>query len=121
YTYDSNDNLLSAADNAGTVVYSYDALNRVQSYTNVFGQVLTYSYDGNDRVTLRQDSLGGVLTSVYDDGGRLTSRRFGGTGQTPVRFDFGYDSRDDLTTLTRYSDVAGTTVLGTTTYSLDSA
>src|SRR5262249_42521997 len=51
--------------------------------------------------------------------GQLTSRRFAGTGQTPVRFDFAYSSRGELTTLTRFSDVAGSNGVGTTVYSHD--
>jgi YD repeat-containing protein len=39
--YDANDNLTSAADSNGTVTYSYDQRNQVQSYANVFGQVCT--------------------------------------------------------------------------------
>jgi YD repeat-containing protein len=46
---------------------------------------------------------------------------FGGSGQTPLRFDLAYTSRDQLSTLTRYSDLAGTTVVGTTAYGYDDA
>jgi len=92
FTYDDNDNLLTAADSSGTVSYTYDELNRVKSYASVFGEVMTYSYDADSRVTQRTDSLGGTLTSVYDAQGRLTSRKFSGTGATGtvVRVDFGY-------------------------------
>jgi RHS repeat-associated protein len=121
YTYDNNDNLLTAKDYNGAVTYSYDELNRVKSYTNVFGQVLTYSYDADGNVTKRQDSLGGVLTSVYDSSGELTSRQFGGSGQTPVRVDLGYTADGQQGTITRYSDLAGTTVVGTSAYSYDDA
>ena len=44
---------------------------------------------------------------------------FGGTGQTPLRVDPGYDNRNELTSLTRFSDVAGSTLVGTTVYSYD--
>jgi RHS repeat-associated protein len=119
YSYDPKGNLLSAADYHGTVSYGYDALDRVQTYSNVFGQVLTYSYDAADRLTQRADSLGGVLTSVYDNANRLTSRQLGGSGQTQARVDLGYTNRNELSTITRFSDVAGTTVVGTTAYSYD--
>src|SRR5262249_42779419 len=68
-----------------------------------------------------QDSLGGTLTSVYDAANRLTSRQFGGTGQTPVRIDPTYTNRNQLATLNRYSDLAGTTLVGTSSYVYDSA
>src|SRR5207245_4423646 len=71
--------------------------------------------------TLRQDSLGGGLTSVYDAASRLTSRQFGGTSETPLRVDFAYDARNEMTTLTRYSDLAGTQVVGTSVYTFDDA
>jgi RHS repeat-associated protein len=123
YGYDANDNLTSAADYNGTVTYSYDALNRVSSYTNVFGQVLTYTYNGNDQVTQRADSLGGTLTYVYDNAQRMTSEQFSGTGPTGtvVRVDFGYDARNEQTSKTWYSNLAGTTVVATSAYSYDDA
>jgi RHS repeat-associated protein len=119
YTYDNKNNLLTAADYSGTYTNTYDALDRLQSQQNLFGLTLTYVYDAADRLTQRQDSLNGVLTSVYDNVNRLTSRQFGGTGQTPLRVDPAYDNRNELTSLTRYSDVAGSTLVGTTVYSYD--
>jgi RHS repeat-associated protein len=56
---------------------------------------------------------------VYDNVNRLTSRQFGGTGQTSLRVDPGYSNRNELTSLTRYSDVGGSSVVGTTVYSYD--
>src|SRR5262249_13630614 len=58
---------------------------------------------------------------VYDVANRLTSRQFGGSGQTPARIDLAYTNRNELSTLSRYSDVAGTTLLGTTSYTYDGA
>src|SRR5262249_9395442 len=55
----------------------------------------------------------------YDALDRLTSRRFGGAGLTPLRFDQAYDARGDLTTVTRYSDLAGTTRVGETDTAFD--
>jgi RHS repeat-associated protein len=119
YSYDAAGNMLTAADKFGTITRSYDALDRLATDQNVFGQVLTYSYDTANRLTLRQDSLGGVLTSVYDADNRLTNRQFGGTSQTPLRVDFAYSSSSELTTITRYSDLAGTQTVGTSVYSFD--
>jgi RHS repeat-associated protein len=123
YGYDAANNRTSAADTNGSVAYSFDALNRVQSYTNVWGQVLTYSYNADDNVTLRTDSLGGTLTSVYDNAQRLTSVQFSGTGPTGtvVRVDFGYDNRDERTSKTWYSDLAGTTKVAASAYGYDDA
>jgi RHS repeat-associated protein len=123
YGYDNNGNRTNAADFNGTLTYTFDALNRLSSYSNVFGQVLTYTHDGNNHVTLRTDSLGGTLTYVYDNAQRLTSEQFSGTGPTGtvVRVDFGYDNRNEQTSKTWYSNLAGTTVVATSVYSYDDA
>jgi RHS repeat-associated protein len=120
YTYDSNNNLLTAADYNGTITSSYDALNRLTAQTDVFGLALTYSYDSANRVTQRTDAKGGVLTYVYDNSDRLTSERLTGSGSA-ARVDLGYDNRNELTSLTRFTDVAGSTVVGTTVYAYDDA
>jgi YD repeat-containing protein len=103
------------------VTYTYDELNRVRTYANVFGQVLTYSNDAEDHSTRREDSLGGVQTSTYNAVGLLTGRQLGGPGQTPVRVDLGYTDRYEQSSVTRYSDLAGTAVLGTSVSSYDDA
>jgi RHS repeat-associated protein len=123
YSFDDNDNLLTAHDSAGTVAYSYDERDRVKSYTNVFGQVLNYSRDADGQVTKLTDSLGGTLTSVYDAQGRLTSRQFSGTGPTGtvVRVDFGYDNRDEQTTITFFSDLSATTTIAQSARAFDDA
>jgi RHS repeat-associated protein len=121
FTYDHKGKRLTAANYAGTVTYSYDALDRVSTEADVFGLTMTYGYDGVDRQTSMQDSLGGLLTTVYDNAGRQTSERFGGVGQTPARIDFGYDNQDRLSTVTRYTDLAGTQVVGTAAYGYDNA
>jgi RHS repeat-associated protein len=121
FTYDSKGNRLTAANYAGTVTYSYDALDRVATQIDVFGLTTTYGYDALSRQTTMQDSLGGTLTTVYDNAGRQTSQQFGGVGQTPARVDFAYDNQDRLSTLTRYTDMAGTQVVGTTAYGYDNS
>jgi RHS repeat-associated protein len=124
FTYDAKGNLLTAADNlgtigtVGTITRSYDELDRLKSQTDVYGLTLTYSYDAADRQTQMQDSKGGILTSVYDNANRLTSRQLSVAAGT-VRVDPVYTNRNELSSLTRYSDVAGTTVVGTTVYAYD--
>ncbi len=123
FTYDNDANLLTAADDSGTVTYTYDSQNRVQSTTGVWGVTLTYTYNGNGEVTQRTDSLGGTLTFVYDDAGRLTSEQFSGTGATGsvIRVDFGYDAANEQTTITWYSNLAGTSEVAASAYHYDSA
>ena len=121
FTYDNDNNQLTAADYSGTYTNGYDAQDRLTSQTDPLGLTLTYQYDKGGRVTQCADSLGGALTYVYDTADRLTSEQFGGTGQTQARVDLGYDNRDELTGLTRYTDVAGSNLVGTTVYAYDAS
>jgi RHS repeat-associated protein len=73
------------------------------------------------RVTQRTDSAGGVLTYGYDNANRLTAEEFGGTGQTQAGVSLAYDAADRMTNITRYSDAALTSLVGTTAYSFDNA
>ena len=66
FTYDHKGNQLTAANSAGTITYTYDALERVATRTDIFGLVTTYSYNATNEQTSMQDSLGGTLTAVYD-------------------------------------------------------
>jgi RHS repeat-associated protein len=103
--------------------FAYDNRDRVTVQTDVHGVTLTFAYDAADRRTLVQDSLGGTVTSVYDAADRLTSRQLGavGTLTNATRVDFTYTNNDLLSKVTRFSDAAGTTVVGTTIYSYDNA
>src|SRR5262249_48282603 len=119
YTYDANDNMLSAANYSGTETMSYDALTRVTATQEPFGLTLTGTYDARGNRTELQDSLGGGLTSIYDAANRLTSRQFGGASQTPLRQDLTYTPRDQIATEIRYSDLNGNTKIGSTTMVYD--
>src|SRR5262249_53670008 len=90
YTYDANNNQLTAANTAGAYTLTYDALDRVKTTQQPFGFGQTFSYDAAGNRTLVQDSLGATTTSVYDAVNRLTSRQLGGTGQSQMREDFTY-------------------------------
>jgi len=70
--------------------------------------VLTYAYDAEDRPTPAGRLPGRVQTSTYNAVGLLESRRFGRSGQTPVRVDYTYTDRNQPSTVTRYTDLAGT-------------
>jgi RHS repeat-associated protein len=122
FTYDNADNLLTAANYGGAYTFAYDAIDRQTVVQEPFGQTLTYSYDAASNLTLTQDSFGGVFTSLYDAVNRLTSRQFnGGAGSTTAREDLAYSARDQVTTITRYSDVAGSNKVGEADYTHDQA
>src|SRR5262249_44545252 len=44
YTYDKNNNQLTAANSAGTVTMAYDAIDRTTAVNELFGVTLTYVY-----------------------------------------------------------------------------
>jgi RHS repeat-associated protein len=121
FTYDAAGNQLTAADYNGTYTSSYDAQNRLTEQTDPFGVALTYAYDAAGRQTTVQDSLGGTTTSVYDAANRLTTREFGGSSQTPLRIDLSYDNANRLTGLTRYSNLSGSSLVATTSYTYDAS
>jgi YD repeat-containing protein len=60
-----------------------------------------------------------VATSVYDAANRLTSRQFNDGAGAVLRFDTAYTARNQISTLTRYSNLAGTTQVGLTSYAYD--
>ena len=62
-----------------------------------------------------------MVTSVYNSDNLLTSRELGGTGVTALRADFTYDSANEMTSETRYANLAGTTVVGVTSYGYDTS
>src|SRR5439155_15890398 len=120
-TLDANDNLLTAANANGVYTSTYDALDRVSTQAGPFGLSLTFGYDAVGNRTRVEDSKSGVTTSTYDGDNQLTSRQLGGTGLTPLRFDIAYTARNQVGTLTRYSDLAGTTKVGESDYTYDNA
>src|SRR5262249_26219371 len=121
HSYDANGNELTAADYRGAYTYTYDKLDPVRGAQDLFRLTPTSTHDAARNPTPPQDSTGGTTTTGYNAAGRLTSRLFGGAGLTPLRFDTSYTPRDQEEVVTRYSDLAGTTKVGETTYAYDDA
>jgi RHS repeat-associated protein len=123
FTYDAAGNMLTASDFAGAYTFTYNADNEVATQTDPLGNLMTYSYDANNNVTKLQDSLGGttnVTTYVYDNANRETSVQFSGNSQN-LRQDTAYTNADQVQSLTRFSNLAGTTVVGSASYTYDSS
>jgi len=114
FTYNENDQVLTAADNNGTYTFTFDELNRVATQVDPWSITLTYTRDAADRLTQVTDTKNGVRDYVYDDANRNTVRKFSGTGQTPARLDLTWSDRNEVTELKRYTDLAGTTLIGRT-------
>lgn len=76
FVHDANHNLISASNQHVTYTFTYDAGNRLKTFTDSrFNKTLTYSYDRLGRRTSLTDSEGGVFTYAWDANGRLTSVR----------------------------------------------
>ncbi len=119
FTYDQAGNLLTATNAAGTYTRTYDELGRLETQSGLWG--VDYAFDYNDRErTGVTDSLGGDTEWVRDDAGRVTRRTFT-DGTDELRIDLGYNARDERTSETRYADVGGTTLVGTTVRGYDDA
>ena len=118
YTWNADGAPASASNSLGTYAFTYDDRNRLLTQTDPWGITLTSTYNQvNDRTGL-SDSQGGAWTSTFDDAHRLVSRTLE-AGSLAARVELDYDARDERTELRRYSDAAGTTLVGSTTYTQD--
>lgn len=64
------------------------------------------------------DNTGGVTASGFDLADRLVTRTFT-DGTTEARLDNTYTARDQVATVTRSADLAGTAAVGTSGYAYD--
>src|SRR5262249_33027020 len=113
YTFDADGNVLTAANHVGTYTMTYDDDGRTSTQTDPFGLTLTFAYDAAGNVSSAQDSLGGLVESQYDGDNQLLRRQFSGSGLPSLRVDLAWDADGRLSTVTRYSDLAGTQRIGT--------
>ncbi len=120
YTYDAASNMLTAADANGKYTFTYDADNRMATQKDMFGTTNTYSYDAAGNLTGIVDSLGGTQTMVYDAANRETTVQFSGNSQT-LSESITYTANSQAQNVNRYSDVAGTTLIGSTSFTYDAA
>jgi RHS repeat-associated protein len=118
-TRDVGGQQLFAANAPGAYTLAHDAIGEVTNERGPFGVTLTMAYDADGYRTVVQDNFGGVTTSAYDANGDLTQEETGGTGLTPLRIDISYNAAGEETGETRYSDLAGTTKVATTSFVYD--
>ncbi len=71
YGYDGNGNRSSISDGTTTKSYSYDALNRVKTATDHFGNTLNYGYDGIGNLTQLVYPGNKTVSYSYDNASRL--------------------------------------------------
>jgi RHS repeat-associated protein len=122
FAYDNAENMTLAENNAGAYTMTYDADDRVCAVQEPYGLALSFTYDDAGNRTQVQDSLGGLTTSAFNGDGQLTSRELT-SGSDQMREDLSYQSNGLLSTMTRYSNIAGLTteIVGSTTYQYDVA
>ncbi|HEV7745181.1 MAG TPA: Ig-like domain-containing protein, partial [Pyrinomonadaceae bacterium] len=125
YAYDGLSRLTTAANENGTVTFSYDSRGRVSETTDVWGKTLGYSYDANgnrvamsldssdyasysydevNRQTRVNDAATRVVDYSYDATNKLSSRAL----RNGVTATYTYDNLDRLTHL---NDSYGTTAI----------
>ena len=104
YAYDDLSHLTSAANNAGTVSFTYDNRSRLKTSTDVHNRSVEYGYDGSGNRT--QLKLAGAVHTAYayDAASRLTTL----TDEANQNFTFAYDNADRLISKTLPNGVAST-------------
>ena len=112
-TYDADGNLTQIGDAIDTTTYSYDQLNRISSYTDVYGKTISYGYDQNGNVMVLTYPDGKQVNYVYDANNRMIS--FTDWGGKTVGYQY-----NSINLLTRITPPASSDN-GATTYTYDLA
>jgi RHS repeat-associated protein len=98
YAYDRNGNLIAAENASSSLVFEYDALDRMISETDaVRGTVVRYSYDKAGRRTSMTAPDGGVTRYSWNANGELES--ITPPRGEPLRFEYDSASRRSAATL----------------------
>jgi RHS repeat-associated protein len=131
YTYNGDGELAAVSDNNSAYQYTYNAEGEVTSQGDVGSPnlptvTLTYSYDPAGNETALSDSMGGVVSYTYDARNELTNETYSNSSYppkaaAPEAVSYTYDAAGNMTGLTRYSNLAETTVVAATSYTYDAA
>lgn len=96
----------------------YDALDRVSAAHEPFALALTFTYDAVGHRKTVADSFGGLQTSTYDAVGRVLTRAQTASGGD-LRTTYAYSARGEEAAVSRFSDAAGTALVGRTVNTFD--
>ena len=118
WSYNAAGQLLSAGNGNGTYDYTYNAAGQVIAVSEPFGVSLSFGYDQYGNRNLVEDSFDHVERSLYNANGQLLSRTMV-VGSSDLRLEVTYTATGQIATITRYSDLAGTDLVATTTYTYD--
>jgi len=97
FIYDANGNLTTNSENGQSLVRTFDAYDRLSSYTGAAGNLIQYRYDANGNLTSLIYPGSRTVTYAYDSLNRLTNVTDWATRQTS----FTYDLASRLTSITR--------------------
>jgi len=126
YSYNADNELTAVSDNNSSYQYTYNGDGEETSQSDVGttglpSVTLDYGYDADGNRTSMSDSLGGVVSYTYDSRDELVNETLSGTGISAVAVSFAYDNAGNMNGLTRYSNLAETTVVAATSYTYDAA
>src|SRR6185295_17018166 len=107
-TYDAVGNLLTAKNAQGTYTLSYDALNRVASVYEPFGQSLFWDYNTVGNRTQIRDNRGFYHDQIYDAIDRVTNVELYDLNLVWLGVDVTYDALDHIQTLSRWNEGVST-------------
>lgn len=100
FLYDDNDNpvVLSRSGSGPATIsqLAYDAMDRVQQYTDAFYKTVRYTYDGGGRLTSLTYPDGKMLTNRYDKLNQLTNQVFQFSAQQAFTNNYAYDKAGRL-------------------------
>ncbi len=100
FLYDDNDNpvVLSRSGSGPATIsqLAYDAMDRVQQYTDAFSKTVRYTYDPMGRIASLTYPDGKILTNRYDPLDRLTNQLFQFSAQRGYSNTYAYDKAGRL-------------------------
>jgi RHS repeat-associated protein len=90
-TYDANSNVRTVRDarDLGTHEFTYDARNRVKTYTDPLGETETYNYDGMGNLISKLDRKNQTTSYVYDALNRLKTITYADSSSITLTWDGG--------------------------------
>ncbi|KHL91685.1 hypothetical protein QW71_33315, partial [Paenibacillus sp. IHB B 3415] len=71
YSYDANGNVTAVSEGGKTLTRTFDALDRVEQYTDEDGNLIQYTYDADGNLSVLTYPDGKKVTYTYDAAGRM--------------------------------------------------